>query len=610
MYYTKNELYVISNFIATNQAQPDLSITDGNITFNFSDQGFDEYNETQKEYLRGAIDRIEATTGLTIEETSTVSYSQDHIQFVRWDDGTTVHNSTNFTHYDIYISPGDILTDDYSEDSLVTQHEILHALGLFHPGNYNSNNGTRTYDLDSSQISMVSYYSPDGSPFQPSVYLLDNPNIDGSYIEAYTPMLADLYAIELIYGRENTLDNVNVGDTIHKIPDDILNDPWGITITDLGEGETDVINLLNTTNDNILYLEPGYGSSLDGRDYNFFIYWDSKIENVIGSNQNDTVYGNELDNHISGAIGHDVIFGQGGSDTLYGDAGDDRLYGGIATDTNNNGIFGEVYIDGNGNEVHETANLHYSDTANAAVTIYGGSGNDYIVGARKQDTLYGGADNDTIIGSVAKDYIYGDDANSALEGNDLLFGQGGGDFIYGGKGDDKINGGSGHDRLYGGNNTDVLMGESGNDKLYGDYGDDVISGGEGNDYIKGGANNDWIMGNEGTDTLFGGSGADVFYFREPDGSDTIMDFGTGDVLEFEFELLQYTDQFGQLYVPTEQEFLSSGNITTGNGNTYIAFENGHTLTLDGYTGGLSTANIDINYDGIPNTIEMMFFDLI
>ena len=125
---------------------------------------------------------------------------------------------------------------------------------------------------------MQSYYSPDGSQLPISFYFSDNPNIEGSYIEAYTPMLADLYAIEMIYGKENTLDNVNVGSTIHKIPDEILDDPWGITITDLGEDETDLISLTNTTNNNILYLEPGYGSSLDGRDYNFFIYWDSKIE--------------------------------------------------------------------------------------------------------------------------------------------------------------------------------------------------------------------------------------------------------------------------------------------------------------------------------------------
>lgn len=103
--YTKNQIFEISNFIATYQGQPDLVLTNGNITFNFKEGGWlGGYSEAQKEYLRNTIDRIEATTGLTIEETTTLSQSQDHIQFVRYDSGiTTPVTSPNFTHYDIYI---------------------------------------------------------------------------------------------------------------------------------------------------------------------------------------------------------------------------------------------------------------------------------------------------------------------------------------------------------------------------------------------------------------------------------------------------------------------------------------------------------------------------
>lgn len=427
----------------------------------------------------------------------------------------------------------------------------MHALGLAHPGNYEYGQEQSILpngQYDHSRLSNLSYFSSDGGFILPSVYLEDNPEAQGStYLEAYTPMLADLYAIEMIYGTENTLDNVNVGNTVHKIPNEILDDPWGITITDLSDYGIDVINLLNTTNDNILYLEPGYGSSLDGRDYNFFIYWDSKIENVIGSNQNDTIFGNALNNHIGGAIGDDIIFGQGGQDTIYGDAGNDRLYGGMATDLDEDGNFGESYTVSNGEEIHETENLEQSDPANANLEIYGGSGNDYILGGRLQDTLFGEADNDT---------IYGED------GEDILYGGEGQNFLYGGENSDILKAGNGIDTLDGGNGSDLILGESyytfshvtetnlppSGDKIYGGNDSDIILAGYGDDTIHGGDNPDFILGNKGDDTLFGGSGGDNFYFKKGDGTDTIEDLEFGDTLEFEQELLFSTQADFDTYI--------------------------------------------------------------
>jgi len=56
------------------------------------------------------------------------------------------------------------------------------------------------------------------------------------------------------------------------------------------------------------------------------------IENLIGSNYNDTLCGDNLANVISGRGGSDYLYGNGGADTLYGGAGKDVLYGGAGAD--------------------------------------------------------------------------------------------------------------------------------------------------------------------------------------------------------------------------------------------------------------------------------------
>jgi Ca2+-binding RTX toxin-like protein len=54
----------------------------------------------------------------------------------------------------------------------------------------------------------------------------------------------------------------------------------------------------------------------------------ASIENVFGTQYDDTIYGNDLDNRIDGFFGNDTILGRGGNDTLIGGMGTDTLYGG------------------------------------------------------------------------------------------------------------------------------------------------------------------------------------------------------------------------------------------------------------------------------------------
>lgn len=138
-------------------------------------------------------------------------------------------------------------------------------------------------------------------------------------------------------------------------------------------------------------------------------------------------------------------------------------------------------------------------TAQIALTLDGGDGNDVIHGADFACNLIGGAGNDTIIGGAGDAHISGND------------------------GDDIITGGGGQN---------VVDGGSGNDQITTFGGRDFLQGGAGNDVIHAGAGDDFVEGDSGNDTQFGEAGDDTFVWNPGDGSDT-DDGGAGtDTLVF------------------------------------------------------------------------------
>ncbi|MET3926872.1 calcium-binding protein [Devosia sp. 2618] len=166
------------------------------------------------------------------------------------------------------------------------------------------------------------------------------------------------------------------------------------------------------------------------------------IENVRGSNNADTIVGNDVANLLEGFGGNDLIAGLGGNDILKGGAGNDELQGGAGNDrlhggSGNDRLFGE---DGNDK-------------------LFGDSGSDKLFGEAGNDTMEGGSGNDLLQGGSGTDVISGDD------GNDDLKGDSGNDTLNGGAGNDKLNGGSGNDKLRGGEGKDTLTGGSGDDRF-------------------------------------------------------------------------------------------------------------------------------------------------
>ncbi len=156
------------------------------------------------------------------------------------------------------------------------------------------------------------------------------------------------------------------------------------------------------------------------------------------------------------------------------------------------------------------------------------SGDDVILGTRRNDRIDALGGDDVVCGADGNDFILGGDGNDLLHGDggkDVLEGGAGRDLIYGHEGDDKLYGDEGHDRIWGGRGDDLVVGNSGKDKLQGDAGDDRILGGKGKDNLKGGVGDDVLLGGGSNDVLLGKAGNDTL--NGGDGRDSLRG-GTGD----------------------------------------------------------------------------------
>jgi len=288
----------------------------------------------------------------------------------------------------------------------------------------------------------------------------------------------------------------------------------------------------------------------------------TEIIDVIGGDSLTLVGGPALttidngDDTLDGGAGDDSLYGGAGNDMLLGGAGDDLIDGGAGWDTvsyadanarvslflnqSEQDLGGEIGTD-TLISIENAIGTRFNDRINgdnADNDLYGGSGDDLLIGLGGNDRLYGEDDNDTLIGSGGDDYLSGGAGNDWLNGvggRDTLIGDSGDDMLIGGVGVDLIDGGTGRDDAFGNFGQDVISGGAGDDNLRAGGAADTVNGDAGNDRLVGGNGRDVLWGGAGNDVLFGGGGngngdglRDVFVFKSAanggGGFDIIRDF--------------------------------------------------------------------------------------
>ena len=544
------------------------SWTQNNITFSLN--GFSSSNESG---IRQAFDLWSDVADIEFTEISgdadiDVTEGNDSRAYARtWTSGTEIARSDIFIDTNTY-SWGDLETQGgYGFLSIL--HEVGHALGLGHTGNYNgsaSYNNDAQWANDTHQTSVLSYFSAGnvGS---------DHRDESNQWQYSASPMLFDIVAIQSIYGADYTTRNDN---TTYGFNSNAGHDQYDYSITEVpfaiwDGGGIDTIDVSGYSTDQTIYLTEGDFSSTGNMTNNLVIAYGAQIENAIGGSGDDSFFANNVDNNIDGGLGNDVIeYFYNVTDFAFNFISNSVVaLTNIAqsfTDTLSN-IENYIFADGsfsfselkenfetfeslddigvkfywNGGDYNYTSNVSGNTNLNAAQIGYGGaSGNVATIARDSNDITVTVHDNNApetlrLIGSAQADYIIingtapniagqihagagNDIIDIQISGNHRIYAEGGDDIvttldgndvILGGSGDDIITGGAGRDKLQGEGDNDTLHGGADSDWLYGDDGDDTLNGDSGADILRGGAGNDALNGGDDYDRLYGDEGEDT-----------------------------------------------------------------------------------------------------
>jgi Ca2+-binding RTX toxin-like protein len=325
---------------------------------------------------------------------------------------------------------------------------------------------------------------------------------------------------DIIFANEgdDTISGGDGDDEIHAGP--------GANVIDGGDGDDSLsysfapggvtVNLSGITQQ-----IPLHGALLDGH----VLLSDGLTENIVSGIE-----------EVEGSVFADVFFG-GSAEflTFSGRAGDDWFHGG--TDANSSMLVG--YWDAPARVIVNLsgAGINVGGTPVASMTAVDGQGgtdhfvlgaghvevsgsrfNDYLRGSDTGNVgLWGGAGNDTIVGGAGLDAagFHADDSSTYgaivnLSAASLTVSAAVG--VTGVTGAVTVAANQARDAD---GNTDTLIsienavGSEFNDYLLGSGGSNLLSGNEGNDTLDGGAGSDNLVGDEGNDFLQGGAGSDT-----------------------------------------------------------------------------------------------------
>lgn len=324
------------------------------------------------------------------------------------DDGTTDIHGAGLHLNNFHIQRLTANEGFFDWTFLVTLHEILHGVGLSHPGDYNgpgyNYQDHALFQQDSKQYSVMSYWGA----FNTGADHIQN----GTHYVASTPLLYDILALQTLYGANMT---TRTGNTVYGFNSNTGQTPFNFTVNPgpviciWDAGGTDTINLSGYAANSRINLNDGQFSNAGGLTKNVSIAFGAVIENAVGGSGNDTLIGNEFANRLDGKAGADTLSGGLGNDTYVVDNVGDKAVEGSATGGKDNVLSSVSFTLGNYVEqLTLTGASNINGTGNASANVLtGNQGNNMLSGGDRADTLSGGLGNDRLWGGGGSDTLSG-----------------------------------------------------------------------------------------------------------------------------------------------------------------------------------------------------------
>ena len=488
--------------------------------------------------------------------------------------------------------------NSYSYQTYV--HEIGHALGLGHPGNYNQDATYPTDALftnDSWATSVMSYFSQH-----------DNTTTGFTENYAVTPMQADILAMQQLYGLSST---DHAGDTVYGyhsnaggVYDASAYPSVALTIYDSDGNDT--LDYSGATANQTINLNAETFSNVDGYYGNLAIARGVVIENAIGGAGADTIIQNAANNILSGGAGNDIL--------SYATATAGVTVNLALTTAQNTGGAGIDTLSG----FEQLIGTDYNDVLTGSATttsLTGGAGDDVLVAGPTNPAsglgMYGGDGNDTFIINASQTWVDGGSGFNIVDGSTASAG-----LIL------TTNGHTGLgvttlvnvQEIIGSNYADDLSCWLAGNVLFGGAGDDTLTSYGGGASLSGGDDNDtyniWSTGDTITESADGGM--DTVVSR----ADYTLSANIENLRMFEYNS---SDPYAGASVPPPGGYVENwsatgnelANTITGNGgsNTLVGLAGNDTLIglsgADRLTGGSGNdtflgTRADLNGDTITD----------